>query len=76
MGRDQVTVQGQASQPGPGHAGKAVAGRSHAERQVLGHPELDMKELADQTRAVYAANYGGNPESVVPVKKSWWCFWG
>ena len=23
-----------------------------------------------------AANYGGNPESVVPVKKSWWRFWG
>ena len=54
----------------------APAVREALEIMILCYERLDMKELADQTRAVYAANYGGNPESVVPVKKSWWRFWG
>jgi outer membrane protein assembly factor BamD len=54
----------------------APAVREALEIMILCYERLDMKELADQTRAVYTTNYGGNPESVVPVKKSWWRLWG
>ena len=35
-----------------------------------------MKDLADQTRQVYAANYGGDEQKVVPYKRPWWKVWG
>ena len=42
---------------------------------VLSYERLDMKELADRTRATYALNYGGDPGSVVPVRKRWYVPW-
>jgi outer membrane protein assembly factor BamD len=42
---------------------------------VLAYERLEMKELADRARAVYALNYGGDPGSVVPVRKRWYVPW-
>ena len=49
--------------------------REALEILIQSYERLEMKELADQTREVYALNYGGTTETVVPVKRSWWKFW-
>jgi outer membrane protein assembly factor BamD len=50
--------------------------REALEILILCYDRLEMKELAAQTREVYAANYGGTAEKVVPTKKPWWRIWG
>lgn len=50
--------------------------REALEIMVQAYERLGMKELADQTRQVYAANYGGDGEKVVPYKRPWWKLWG
>ena len=50
--------------------------REALEILILCYDRLEMKELAAQTREVYAANYGGVAEKVVPTKKPWWRIWG
>ena len=56
----------------------APAVREALEIMVAAYENLGMKELADQTRAVYSANY----DSAVPGsgpntgKKPWWKLWG
>jgi outer membrane protein assembly factor BamD len=42
---------------------------------ILSYERLEMKELADRARGVYALNYGGDPGSVVPVRKRWYVPW-
>jgi len=54
----------------------APAVREALEIMVESYERLDMKELADQTRQVYAANYGGDEGKVVPYRKPWWKVWG
>ena len=54
----------------------APAVRDALEMMVQAYESLGMKELADQTRQVYAANYGGTEQNVVPYKKPWWKLWG
>ena len=43
---------------------------------IQSYEQLGMKELAAQTREIYAANYGGTADKVVPVSKPWWRIWG
>jgi outer membrane protein assembly factor BamD len=43
---------------------------------IESYERLGMSELAAQTRQVYAANYGGDEKTVVPVSKPWWKPWG
>jgi outer membrane protein assembly factor BamD len=54
----------------------APAVREALEIMVQAYERLGMKELADQTRQVYAANFGGDGEKVVPYKRPWWKPWG
>ena len=54
----------------------APAVREALELMVQAYERLGMKELADQTRQVYAANYGGDEQKVVPYKRPWWKLWG
>jgi outer membrane protein assembly factor BamD len=54
----------------------APAVREALELMVQAYEQLGMKELADQTRQVYAANYGGDEQKVVPYKRPWWKLWG
>ncbi len=54
----------------------APAVREALELMVEAYEQLGMKELADQTRQVYAANYGGDEQKVVPYKRPWWKLWG
>ena len=54
----------------------APAVREALEIMVQSYERLGMKELADQTRQVYATNYGGDGNKVVPYKKPWWKVWG
>ncbi len=54
----------------------APAVREALEIMVQSYEQLGMKELADQTRQVYAANYGGDQQKVVPYKRPWWKVWG
>ena len=54
----------------------APAVRDALEILIECYDRLEMKELADQTREIYAANYGGVAEKVVPIKKPWWRIWG
>lgn len=54
----------------------APAVRDALEILIECYDRLEMKELADQTREIYAANYGGVAEKVVPIKKPWWKIWG
>ena len=54
----------------------APAARDALEIMVQAYENLGMKELADQTRQVYAANYGGDQQKVVPYKRPWWKLWG
>lgn len=54
----------------------APAVRDALEIMVQAYEQLGMKDLADQTRQVYAANYGGDQQTVVPYKKPWWKLWG
>jgi hypothetical protein len=42
---------------------------------ILSYERLQMQELAASTREVYALNYGGAPENVVPVRKRWYVPW-
>ena len=42
---------------------------------ILSYERLEMKELADRARSVYALNYGGEAGSVVPVRKRWYVPW-
>jgi outer membrane protein assembly factor BamD len=42
---------------------------------ILSYERLEMKELADRARSVYALNYGGEASSVVPVRKRWYVPW-
>jgi len=57
-------------------AAAAPAVREALEIMVQSYEQLGMKELADQTRQVYAANYGGDQQKVVPYKRPWWKVWG
>ena len=55
----------------------APAVRDALEIMIESYEKLGMKQLADQTREVYALNYGGDSKSVAPVSKHpWWKFWG
>ena len=54
----------------------APAVREALEIMVQAYEQLGMKELADQTRQVYATNYGGDQQKVVPYKRPWWKVWG
>ncbi len=54
----------------------APAVREALELMVQAYERLGMKEHADQTRHVYAANYGGDEQKVVPYKRPWWKLWG
>jgi len=53
----------------------APAVREALEIMIESYERLGMKELADQSRQVYVLNYGGDPQKVVPVKRSWWKPW-
>lgn len=53
----------------------APAVREALEILIESYEALGMTELANQSREVYAFNYGGIPTEVVPVKKSWWKLW-
>lgn len=53
----------------------APAVREALEIMILSYERLEMKELAASAREVYALNYGGAPESVVPVRKRWYVPW-
>lgn len=56
----------------------APAVREALEIMVAAYENLGMKELADQTRTVYAANYEGAVPDRGPNtgKKPWWKVWG
>lgn len=54
----------------------APAVREALEVLIECYDRLGMKDLADQTRAIYAANYGGEADKVVPIQKPWWKLWG
>ena len=54
----------------------APAVREALEVLILCYERLEMQELAAQTREIYAANYGGEADKVVPIRKPWWKFWG
>ena len=54
----------------------APAVREALEVLILCYDRLGMQELAAQTRETYAANYGGEADKVVPVRKPWWKLWG
>jgi outer membrane protein assembly factor BamD len=54
----------------------APAVREALEIMVDSYEKLGMKEQADRTRQVYAANFGGDEKTVVPTKRRWWKFWG
>ena len=43
---------------------------------IQSYDKLGMKELADNARQVYVANYGGDVQKVAPAKRSWWKLWG
>lgn len=53
----------------------APAVREALEIMIESYERLGMKELADQARKVYVANYGGDPQKVVPVRRTWWKPW-
>lgn len=53
----------------------APAVREALEILIESYDRLEMKELADRAREVYAFNYGGNPQDAVAVKKRWWEVW-
>lgn len=53
----------------------APAVKDALEIMILSYERLEMQELAANTREVYALNYGGAPESVVPVRKRWYVPW-
>ena len=53
----------------------APAVREALEIMILSYERLEMKDLAAAAREVYALNYGGQPESVVPVRKRWYVPW-
>ena len=50
--------------------------RNALEILIVCYDQLEMKELAAQTREIYVANYGGEAEKVAPTKKPWWKLWG
>lgn len=52
----------------------APAVREALEIMVEAYDRLEMKELAEQARAVYAVNFPAE-QSRVEEKKSWWRFW-
>ncbi|MFM8844639.1 MAG: outer membrane protein assembly factor BamD [Gammaproteobacteria bacterium] len=54
----------------------APAVRDSLEILIQSYEQLGMKELAAQAREIYAANYGGTADKVVPVSKPWWRIWG
>jgi outer membrane protein assembly factor BamD len=54
----------------------APAVRESLELLILCYDRLGMQELAAQSREIYAANYGGVAEKVVPTSKPWWKVWG
>jgi len=54
----------------------APAVRESLEILIQSYEQLGMKELAAQAREIYAANYGGTADKVVPVSKPWWRIWG
>jgi outer membrane protein assembly factor BamD len=54
----------------------APAVRESLELLILCYDRLGMQELAAQAREIYAANYGGVAEKVVPTSKPWWKVWG
>lgn len=56
----------------------APAVRDALEIMIESYEKLGMKELADQTRTVYAANFGGEAKDVAPKssQRPWWRFWG
>ncbi|MFM7625532.1 MAG: outer membrane protein assembly factor BamD, partial [Gammaproteobacteria bacterium] len=53
----------------------APAVQEALEIMILSYERLEMTELAASTREVYALNYGGAPEKVVPVRKRWYVPW-
>jgi outer membrane protein assembly factor BamD len=53
----------------------APAVREALEILIECYEALGMTELANQSREVYAFNYGGTPADVVPIKNQWWKFW-
>jgi outer membrane protein assembly factor BamD len=53
----------------------APAVKDALEVMILSYERLEMPELAANTREVYALNYGGRSEDVVPVRKRWYVPW-
>jgi len=58
----------------------APAVRDALEVMIECYDRLGMRELADQTRELYAVNYGSVAEGsvaekVVPIKRPWWKLW-
>lgn len=57
----------------------APAVRDALEVMIESYDRLEMKELADQTRAVYAMNFGAESKGAAPAQPTqthpWWKFW-
>jgi outer membrane protein assembly factor BamD len=53
----------------------APAVKDALEVMILSYERLEMPEAAANTREVYALNYGGRSEDVVPVRKRWYVPW-
>lgn len=56
----------------------APAVREALEIMIESYDNLGMKELAEQSRSVYDANFRGDSKEPAPKvgKKAWWRFWG
>lgn len=56
----------------------APAVREALEIMIESYDNLGMKELAEQSRSVYDANFRGDSKEAAPKvgKKAWWRFWG